>query len=85
MVDVPCVQNRSYAKDGRRFGSSVIPKYIRRSGKLEAFIPLLYLKGESLNDFVEALTPLVGENAKNLSPGVVSRLKADSVIHLNWR
>ena len=75
-VEVPRVRNRSYAKDGVRFGSSVIPKYIRRSGKLEEFIPLLYLKGISANDFVEALAPLVGENAKNLSPGVVSRLKA---------
>ena len=76
VVEVPRVRNRSYAKDGIRFGSSVIPKYVRRSGKLEAFIPLLYLKGISANDFVEALTPLVGEHAKNLSPGVVSRLKA---------
>ena len=75
-VEVPRIRNRSYAKDGIRFGSSVIPKYIRRSGKLEEFIPLLYLKGISANDFVEALAPLVGENAKNLSPGVVSRLKA---------
>lgn len=75
-VEVPRIRNRSYAKDGIRFGSSVIPKYIRRSGKLETFIPLLYLKGVSANDFVEALTPLVGENAKNLSPGVVSRLKS---------
>lgn len=38
-------------------------------------LPLLYLKGISTNDFVEALTPLVGANAKNLSPGVISRLK----------
>ena len=39
IVEVPLVRNRSYAKNGLRFGSSVIPKYIRRSGKLEAFIP----------------------------------------------
>lgn len=76
VVQVPRVRNRNYAKDGIRFGSSVIPKYLRRSGKLEAFIPLLYLKGISSNDFVEALSPLVGEQAKNLSPSVVSRLKS---------
>jgi transposase-like protein len=32
--------------------------------------------GISTNDFAEALTPLVGSEAKNLSPGVISRLKA---------
>jgi putative transposase len=82
VVDVPRVRNRLYAKDGIRFGSSVIPKYIRRSGKLEAFIPLLYLKGISANDFVEALSPLVGENAKNLSPGVVSRLNCGLTVFI---
>jgi transposase-like protein len=75
-VQVPRVRDRKNAADGIRFGSSVIPKYLRRSGSMNELLPLLYLKGVSANDFVEALTPLVGEEAKNLSPGVVCRLKA---------
>ena len=44
---------------------------------MNEFLPLLYLKGISTNDFVDTLTPLVGQNAKNLSPGVISRLKEE--------
>lgn len=43
---------------------------------MNALLPLLYLKGISSNDFAEALKPLVGAVANNLSPGVISRLKA---------
>ena len=75
-VQVPRVRDRIKAADGIRFGSSVIPKYLRRSGSMNELLPLLYLKGVSANDFVEALTPLVGDEAKNLSPGVISRLKS---------
>lgn len=74
-VAVPRVRDRDSASDGIHFSSSIIPKYLRRSGSMNDLLPLLYLKGISTNDFVEALTPLVGANAKNLSPGVISRLK----------
>lgn len=74
-VQVPRVRDRAFKKDGITFGSSVIPKYLRRSGSLDEFLPLLYLKGISVNDFGEALTPLLGPKARNLSPGVISRLK----------
>ena len=75
-VQVPRVRDRASTHDGIKFGSSVIPKYLRRSGNMNELLPLLYLKGISSNDFVDALTPLVGDDAKNLSPGVISRLKA---------
>jgi putative transposase len=75
-VQVPRVRDRAKAHDGIKFGSSVIPKYLRRSGSMNELLPLLYLKGISSNDFVDALTPLVGDDAKNLSPGVISRLKS---------
>lgn len=75
-VQVPRVRDRANMPDGIRFGSSVIPKYLRRSGSMNALLPLLYLKGISSNDFAEALKPLVGDEASNLSPGVISRLKA---------
>ncbi|MFZ3067085.1 MAG: IS256 family transposase [Gammaproteobacteria bacterium] len=75
-VQVPRVRDRMNVRDGIRFGSSVIPKYLRRSGSMNELLPLLYLKGISSNDFADALKPLVGDEAKNLSPGVISRLKA---------
>lgn len=75
-VEVPRVRDRSNASDGIKFGSSVIPRYLRRSGSMNDLLPLLYLKGISVNDFAEALAPIVGGEAKNLSPGVIGRLKA---------
>ena len=38
-------------------------------------MPWLYLKGVSTGDMGEALKVLLGDEAKGLSPGVVSRLK----------
>jgi transposase-like protein len=75
-VEVPRVRDREKGSDGLRFGSSVIPRYLRRSGSLNELLPLLYLKGISTNDFINALEPIVGDKAKNLSPGVISRLKS---------
>ena len=37
---------------------------------------MLYLRGVSTGDFQEALTALLGADAPNLSPGVISRLTA---------
>jgi putative transposase len=76
VVEVPRVRDRAFSKDGVIFGSSIIPKYLRRSRSMEELLPLLYLKGISTNDFADALKPLLGDDAKNLSPGVISRLKA---------
>lgn len=86
LVKVPRVRDRAFKKDGLTFGSSVIPKYLRRTGDMNELLPLLYLKGISTNDFVAALTPLVGCHAKNLSPGVISRLKSEWLEEYNtWR
>lgn len=57
------------------FESSIVPKYLRRSGDMNELLPLLYLKGLSTGAFVEALKPIVGDQANNLSGSVVSRLK----------
>jgi putative transposase len=76
VVEVPRVRDRAFSKDGVTFGSSIIPIYLRRSRSMEELLPLLYLKGISTNDFADALKPLLGDEAKNLSPGVISRLKA---------
>ena len=59
-----------------RFSSSILPKWARRSKSLDALLPALYLRGISTGDFQEALSALLGTDAPNLSPGVISRLTA---------
>ena len=60
-----------------RFTSAILPRWARRSRSLDALLPILYLRGISTGDFQEALTALLGENAPNLSPGVLSRLTGE--------
>ncbi len=62
-------------REGERFTSAILPPYMRRTPSIEALIPLLYLKGISTNDFPEALSAILGENAAGLSPSTISRLK----------
>ena len=56
-----------------RFASSILPPYLRRSPKVNAVLPLLYLHGLSTGDFVPALTEFFGTEA-NLSAPVIARL-----------
>ena len=64
------------AEEKIRFTSSILPRWARRSRSLDALLPILYLRGVSTGDFQEALTALLGKDAPNLSPGVISRLTA---------
>jgi hypothetical protein len=57
-----------------RFTSSILPKWARRTKSLDALLPILYLRGVSTGDFQEALTALLGKDASNLSPAVITRL-----------
>ena len=59
-----------------RFTSNILPKWARRSKSLDALLPALYLRGISTGDFQEALSALLGPDAPNLTPGVISRLTA---------
>src|SRR3990172_354056 len=82
-VNVPKVRDRSGS--GVKFNSAVAPPYVRRSPRISAALPWLYLKGISTGDMSEALKVLVGEDAKGLSANVVSRLKAQwSEEHAQW-
>lgn len=74
-VSVPRVRDRGTIKDDIQFYSSIVPKYLRRSAKMQEFLPLLYLKGISAGEMKEALVPLMGDTARNLSPNVICRLK----------
>lgn len=72
-VKVPKVRSR----DGEpvSFRSALVPPYVRKSARLEAALPWLYLKGISTGEMAPALKMLVGDQAKGLSAGTVSRLK----------
>jgi len=73
-VKVPKVRSRT--EEPVVFRSSLVPPYVRRAKTLDAVLPWLYLKGVSTGQMKEALTVLVGPQAKGLSAAVVSRLKA---------
>jgi putative transposase len=69
-------QPRVRHRDGGRFSSQILPKYMRRTPSVDALIPALYLKGISTGDFTEALSAILGEKASGLSATNVVRLKA---------
>ena len=73
-VRLPKVRDRS--QSGVKFNSAIVPPYVRKAQRVEAALPWLYLRGISTGDMQEALSVLLGEEAKGLSPAVVSRLKA---------
>jgi putative transposase len=73
-VKIPKVRDRSGG--GIKFNSALVPPYVRKAKRVEAALPWLYLRGISTGDMQEALSVLLGDEAKGLSPAVVSRLKA---------
>src|SRR3954470_9082751 len=62
--------------DRVRFSSNILPKWARRTRRLDALLPVLYLHGVSTGGFQEALCALLGKDAPNLSPAVITRLTA---------
>jgi len=72
-VKVPKVRDRTGS--GVKFNSAIVPPYVRKSPRVSAALPWLYLKGISTGDMSDALHVLLGEDAKGLSANVVSRLK----------
>jgi len=58
----------------QKFTSHILPPYLRRSPKVSAVLPLLFLHGLSTGDFREALPVLLGEDAAGLSPAAITRL-----------
>lgn len=72
--------------DKVRFTSDILPRWARRSLSLDVLLPVLYLRGISTGDFQEALAALLGPDARNLSPGVISRLTAGwEQEHARWQ
>src|ERR1700684_2550367 len=73
------IRDRGAIGDGERirFTSAILPLWARRTKSLDALLPMLYLRGISTGDFQEALAALLGKDAPNLSPAVISRLTAE--------
>ena len=79
----PLAIQRSHIRDprtGHTFTRATLPRYMRRSPSLadrrsaDALIPALYLRGVS-TDFPLAVEAILGLQAGNLSPSLISRLK----------
>ena len=75
-VEVPRIRDRDDSKGKIEFSSQWIPKHMRRTATIDVLLPVLYLKGISTGDFGKVLEPLLGKEANNLSPAVISRLKS---------
>lgn len=50
-------------RDGQPFASNILLSYPCKSPCLEEAVPVLYLRGLSIDDFQKALTALLGEEA----------------------
>lgn len=72
-VKAPRVNDK---RPDRKFTSSILPPYMRRSPNVSEVIPILYLKGISSGKFQTALQALLGKDAAGLSAASIGRLKA---------
>ena len=70
-LKAPRVDDR---RPDERFGSQILPPYMRRSPRLEEALPVLYLRGLSTGDFAEALPVLLGPEAAGLSASTINSL-----------
>ncbi|WP_299205399.1 IS256 family transposase [uncultured Amphritea sp.] len=82
-IKVPKVRDRSGS--GVRFNSTLLPPYLKRARSIEELLPWLYLKGVSTGDYQDALSALLGDQAKGLSANTISRLKQHWIDeHRSW-
>lgn len=78
-VRAPRVNDKRVDGDGgerRRFSSSIIAPWCRKSPKVSEVLPLMYLHGMSSGDFAPALSEFFGSSA-GLSASVVTRLTTE--------
>lgn len=76
-IEMPRINDKRLDENGerRRFTSTILPPYLRRTKSLDELIPWLYLKGISTGDMGEALQALLGPQASGLSATTIVRLK----------
>ncbi len=70
-IKAPRVNDR---RPDHRFTSKILPPYMRRSPRLDEALPVLYLRGLSTGDFLEALEALLGPEASGFSATTITRL-----------
>jgi putative transposase len=73
-VKQPRIDDRALPEE-ERFSCKILPRYLRRAPSLDNLIPVLYLKGISTNEFQTALSSILGDGVKGLSPATIVRLK----------
>jgi putative transposase len=71
-VKAPRVEDR---REGHRFSSAILPRYLRKVASLENLVPSLYLMGVSSSNMQRALEAILGSGACGLSSTTVVRLK----------
>lgn len=59
---------RDRSGQGIKFNSTLVPPYLKRTKRVEEFIPWLYLKGVSTGDMQSTLETLLGEGAGVYQP-----------------
>lgn len=69
-VEQPRVNDR---REGRKYKSSILPPYLRRTKEVDDIIPLVYLLGVSTNNMSEAIGSILGAEVA-LSPATVSHI-----------
>ena len=76
-IQQPRVDDRKLKEqeEAERFSSMILPPYLRRVPSVDNLIPVLYLKGVSSKEFMNALSSILGEGAKGLSATNNVRLK----------
>ena len=69
-IQTPRVNDR---REGKKFTSSILPPYVRKSPGVENLIPALYLLGVSTGKMRTALKDFFGDGTMGLSAATVSR------------
>jgi transposase-like protein len=80
-VRAPRVRDR---REGERSVSALLPPYLRRSPKVGAVLPLLYLHGLSSGDFVPALAEFFGSDAGLSASTITRRTTSWQAEHAEW-
>ena len=75
-VDIKVPRVRDNSGNDIAFTSALLPPYLKRTQSISELLPWLYLKGISTGGFTDALSALLGKEAKGLSANTICRLKA---------
>lgn len=74
-VSIRVPRSRSSTPAIKPFVSALIPRYMRKTLKIEEAVPLFYLGGLSNNDFLPAFEKLFGELPAGFSSASITRMK----------